>query len=163
MNRLRKTGLTIDDPLASAATSASVAGQEEERAASAVPARVIRARPSTNDKAPARRPSSTLGASVAPTRSAARPAARPSTMSAQSDEPWRSWSGLTRVASYRLPDELLAELAATATRLQLPVGLLVTAAITELLDQRDDTMHGLVDRADDARIHGRRAARRLLS
>jgi hypothetical protein len=84
-------------------------------------------------------------------------------MSAQSGEPWRSWSGLTRVASYRLRDELLAELAAVATRLQVPAGLLATAAITEQLGQRNDTMRGLVDRADDARIHGRRAARRVLS
>jgi hypothetical protein len=66
----------------------------------------------------------------------------------------------SRVASYRLPDELLAELASTSDQLQLQVGLLVTAAITRLLDQPDEVIGELVDRADDARIQGRRAARR---
>ena len=75
---------------------------------------------------------------------------------------WRSWSGGTRVASYRLPDELLAELASTSAELQLQVGLIVTAAIAHLLDEPDDVIAALVDRADDARIQGRRATRRGL-
>jgi len=37
---------------------------------------------------------------------------------------------------------------------------MVTAAITHLLDQPDTVIGELVDRADDARIQGRRATRR---
>jgi hypothetical protein len=65
-----------------------------------------------------------------------------------------------RVASYRLPDELLIELAASAEELRLQVGLMVTAAITHLLDLPNTVIGELVDRADDARIQGRRATRR---
>jgi hypothetical protein len=54
------------------------------------------------------------------------------------------------------------ELASSSGELQLPVGLLVTAAIAHLLDEPADAIAGLVDRADDARIEGRRAARRGL-
>ena len=79
------------------------------------------------------------------------------------DAVWREWSGLTSVGSFRLPHELLAELGDTARELQLPIGLIVTAAITELLDQPPDAIAALVDRADDARIHGRRQARRRLT
>ncbi len=64
---------------------------------------------------------------------------------------------------YRLPDELLAELASTSAELQLPIGLLVTAAIARLLDEPAAAIAALVDRADDARIEGRRAARRSAS
>jgi hypothetical protein len=85
----------------------------------------------------------------------ARAAERPST-----DGVWRTWSGVTGVGSFRLPHELLIELGDTARELQLPIGMIVTAAITELLDQPPDTIATLVDRADDARIQGRRQARR---
>src|ERR1700736_6603639 len=44
----------------------------------------------------------------------------------QSAAAWRTWSGQTRVASYRLPDELLAELTGMSDELQLPIGLVVT-------------------------------------
>ncbi len=73
---------------------------------------------------------------------------------------WRAWSGASRVASYRLPDELLEELAARAAALQLPVGLIVTAALAHILDAPGEVIATLVDRADDARINGRREARR---
>lgn len=63
-------------------------------------------------------------------------------------------------AATRLPDELLLELAASADELRLEVGLMVTAAITHLLDQPDAVIGELVHRADDARIQGRRATRR---
>ena len=76
---------------------------------------------------------------------------------------WREWSGVTGVGSFRLPHELLRELGDTARKLQLPVGLIVTAAITRLLDQPPDTIAALVDHADDARIQGRRRARRRLT
>jgi hypothetical protein len=64
------------------------------------------------------------------------------------------------VASYRLPDELLDELTHAAEEHRLPVGLLVTAAITHLLDHDLPTITALVDRAEDARIEGRRNTRR---
>ncbi|WP_249010484.1 hypothetical protein [Conexibacter sp. DBS9H8] len=76
---------------------------------------------------------------------------------------WREWSGPTGVGSFRLPHELLAELSDTARELRLPVGLMATAAITQLLDQPADHIAALVDRADDARIHGRRSSRHPLT
>jgi hypothetical protein len=79
------------------------------------------------------------------------------------DGAWRTWSGITVVGSFRLPHELLVELGDTARQLQLPIGMMVTAAITQLLDQPPDTIAAVVDRADDARIQGRRLARRRLS
>jgi cellulose biosynthesis protein BcsQ len=119
------------------------------------------ATPSRTNKTAARRPPSTPGAGAAAPRPATLPAAAVSAMNAQSGEPWRSWSGQTRVASYRLPDELLPELDATATRLHLAIGVLVTAAIAHLLDHPGEAIQQLVDRADDTRIQGRRWARRL--
>jgi hypothetical protein len=151
MSRLRQTGLTIDDPLAAAptATNGSVTGPDEVGSAvTAESGLASTAKSSRSKKTAARRPSSTRGTGWA--------ALRP-----QSGELWRSWSGQTRVASYRLPDELLAELDATATRLHLPIGLLVTAAIAHLLDHPGEAIQQLVDRADDTRIQGRRWARRL--
>ena len=65
---------------------------------------------------------------------------------------------MTGVGSFRLPHELLAELGDTARELGLPIGMIVTAAITQLLDQPPEQIAALVDRADDARIHGRRNA-----
>jgi hypothetical protein len=77
--------------------------------------------------------------------------------------PWREWTGLSGVGSFRLPHELLAELGDTARELQLPIGLIVTAAITQLLDQPPEEIAVLVDKADDARIQGRRRARRRVT
>jgi hypothetical protein len=77
--------------------------------------------------------------------------------------PWREWTGLSGVGSFRLPHELLAELGDTARELQLPIGLIVTAAITQLLDQPPEEIAVLVDEADDARIQGRRRARRRVT
>jgi hypothetical protein len=42
--------------------------------------------------------------------------------------------------TFRLPDELLIELGDTDRELQLPIGLIVTAAITHLLDQPPATI-----------------------
>jgi hypothetical protein len=77
--------------------------------------------------------------------------------------PWREWTGLSGVGSFRLPHELLAELGNTARELQLPIGMIVTAAITQLLDQSAAEIAVLVDKADDARIQGRRRARRRVT
>ena len=76
---------------------------------------------------------------------------------------WRTWSGITGVGSFRLPHELLVELGDTARERGLPIGMIVTTAITQLLDQPPEQIAELVDRADDARIQGRRNARRRLS
>jgi hypothetical protein len=67
------------------------------------------------------------------------------------------------VGSFRLPHELLAELGETARELQLPIGMIVTAAITQLLDQPAEEIAVLVDKADDARIQGRRRVRRRMT
>jgi len=67
------------------------------------------------------------------------------------------------VGSFRLPHELLAELGDAARELQLPIGMIVTAAITQLLDQSAEEIAVLVDKADDARIQGRRRARRRVT
>jgi hypothetical protein len=163
MSRLRRTGLTIDDPLAAAptATNGLVTRLDEvESVATAASGVASTPKPSRSKKTAARRASSTRGAGTAAPQPATRPTAAVSAMNPQPDEPWRTWSGQTRVASYRLPDELLAELGATATRLNLPIGLLVTAAIAQLLDHPGEAIKQLVDRADDSRIQGRRGARR---
>jgi hypothetical protein len=121
MSRLRRTGLPIDDPLAAAltATNVSETGPDEvESAATAASSLASTAMPSRSKKTAARRPSSTPGA-AAP-RPATRPAAAVAAVNARSDELWRSWSGQTRVATYRLPDELLAELGAAATQAPPP-------------------------------------------
>lgn len=78
-------------------------------------------------------------------------------------EPWRAWSGITGVGSFRLPHELLVELGHAARELGLPIGMIVTAALTHLLDQPPEQIAALVDRADDTRIDARRSARRRLN
>jgi hypothetical protein len=75
-------------------------------------------------------------------------------------EVWRAWSGIAGVGSFRLPHELLVEQGDTARELRLPIGMIVAAAITQLLDQPPQTIAALIDRADDARTQGRRSARR---
>jgi hypothetical protein len=82
------------------------------------------------------------------------------TSSGRADGAWRHWAGGTRVASYRLPDELLEELDDRARRLSVPIGMTVAAGLLQLFDQDDKTIIGLVERAEDARVLGRRAARR---
>jgi hypothetical protein len=67
------------------------------------------------------------------------------------------------VGSFRLPHELLDELGSAARELQLPIGMIVTAAITQLLDQSAEEIAVLVDKADDARIQGRRRVRRRVT
>ena len=181
MSRLRTTGLTIDDPLApvatkTAGTRATSAGADPRTDSSVSPseasvaiATAISADADTvgneavslPDTSP--KPTVAAFADCAPEGSPRRRPGRTVASQQPAAGVWRSWSGRTRVASYRLPDELLAELASTSADLQLQVGLIVTAAITHLLDQPGDVIASLVDRADDARIQGRRAARRGLA
>jgi hypothetical protein len=168
MSRLRRTGLTIDDPLLPGAAEDHVTparSRDDELvggSSGGSPAGSTlspKAKPSAAPRSTARQATRTTPAAT----SAARTAPTQATTATPANGAWRAWGGQTRVASYRLPDELLAELASTSAELQLPVGLLVTAAIAHLLDEPADSIARLVDRADDARIEGRRAARRGLT
>jgi hypothetical protein len=145
----RRRGLQIDDPLgADQPTQASERSTETgSQTTSDAPAHGQRGEPQTGrrDETGMRRHTASPG----PQRS--------------SHEVWRAWSGITGVGSFRLPHELLVELSDTARKLGLPIGMIVTAAITQLLDQPPEQIAELVDRADDARIHGRRNARRRLT
>jgi hypothetical protein len=149
MTTVRRRGLQIDDPLGAAQpTRASERSTESgSPTASEVPAGGQRGEPQRGRQDEAGTPRHT--ASRGP-----QPASR---------EVWRAWSGITGVGSFRLPHELLVELSDTAREHGLPIGMIVTAAITQLLDQPPEQIAALVDRADDARIHGRRSARRRLS
>jgi hypothetical protein len=131
---IKRQGLKIDDPLGSVATPAP--------------------------EAPIAAPGKTTRLTAAPTAARRPKRASGQTQTTAPDGVWREWSGLTGVGSFRLPHELLTELSDTARELGLPVGLIVTAAVTQLLDQPAEQIAALVDRADDARIQGRRRARR---
>ncbi len=76
---------------------------------------------------------------------------------------WREWSEHNRVASFRLPTDLLDELAARVQRLGLPLGTTATAALLHLLDEKDTVITELVDRADENRYFSQRKARRTLA
>jgi hypothetical protein len=167
MTRLRRVGLKLDDPLSPAGpgeqTTPVARQREQEQAAGPADAPAgSTASPRQQQLAAARaRPSQSVRSALG--TAAIRKAPPQAATSVKTTSAWRVWSWQTRVASYRLPDELLAELASTAAELQLPVGLLVTAAITRLLDEPSAAIAALVDRADDARIEGRRAARRRVA
>lgn len=137
-----KRRLQIDDPLGAGQSIAPPKSADQQPTTSRRPRT---AQPAKSSGGPAKRTQ----------RSNSR---RPATA-----ELWREWSGLTGVGSFRLPHELLAELSDTARELGLPVGLMAAAAITQLLDQPAEQIAALVDRADDARIHGRRTSRRPLT
>jgi hypothetical protein len=169
MTTLRRRGLQIDDPLGPARSPGPTAAADEP----AVTDRSDRTRhgraagATASDRpasaAPARKPPRRRPAAGAPRGGAAGAGAvRGEAAGDKGTEVWREWSGLTGVGSFRLPHELLAELSDTARELGLPIGLIVAAAITQLLDQPSEQIAALVDRADDARIHGRRRARRPL-
>lgn len=158
MTRPQRRGLQIDDPLAPARSA-----QHEQPIAAPPPG----APPQPTDLAPAQTGSEASqpgqegqkdsgSAPPYPVHIDAAPA------EASDGRVWRAWSGITGVGSFRLPHELLVELSDTARRLGLPIGMVVTAAITQLLDQPPEQIAALVDRADDARIHGRRNTRRRL-
>jgi hypothetical protein len=149
MSSARRRGLQIDDPLgADQPTQASRRSTETgSPTASEVPSDGQRGEPQTGPQDGTGTPRHT---------------ASPEPQGA-SREVWRAWSGITGVGSFRLPHELLVELSDTARQLGLPIGMIVTAAITQLLDEAPEEIARLVDRADDARIHGRRSARRRLT
>ena len=146
MSTVRRRGLQIDDPLgADQPTQASERSTETgSPTASEVPAHGQRGEPQSGRQ----------DETGTPRHTALQDASR---------EVWRAWSGITGVGSFRLPHELIVELSDTARQLGLPIGMIVTAAIAQLLDQPPEQIAELVDRADDARIHGRRSARRRLT
>jgi hypothetical protein len=149
MSSVRRRRLQIDDPLgADQPTQGSERSKETgSPTASELPAHGQRGEPQSGRQDEAGTPRHT----VSPGRQGA------------SGEVWRAWSGITGVGSFRLPHELLVELSDTARELGLPIGMIVAAAITQLLDQPPEEIAELVDRADDVRIHGRRNARRRLT
>jgi hypothetical protein len=171
MTTLRRPGLQIDDPLGPGRAVHPADSLEKPPAAE------------DSDSAPSERApdigrtdgrssagsARKAGRSDPAPRASRRPGAERGTRSvgehqgvASGDGVWRRWSGLTGVGSFRLPHELLAELGDRARELGLPIGMIVAAAIAQLLDQPGEEIAALVDRADDARIQGRRAARRCL-
>ena len=168
MSPMRRRGLQIDDPLGPdqsaqpaqppvAADPAAAEASAARRGGQAGGEPTDRAVSADSARKPERRDRSTTGAA---------PSGRRGERDARSERPipaggevWREWTGLTGVGSFRLPHELLAELGDTARELGLPIGLIVAAAITQLLDQSPEQIAALVDRADDARIHGRRTKR----
>ncbi len=135
--------LTLDDPLSTPVATAPVATVDPPAPAPAPPvAHRRRPRPA------APRP-----------RTDATPKGTPSTPAGE----WRDWSGASRVASFRLPDEILIELTERTTRLGLPIGQTVLAAITALLDSDDETLLAQIDRAAQALTRGKRRARQQRS
>lgn len=171
MSAIRRRGLQIDDPLGpgQSAQPAQPPAEADPAAAETPDVRsggraggepTDRAVSADSARKPKRRDRSTTG--PAPSGRRRERAARSERPTPAGGEVWREWTGLTGVGSFRMPHELLAELGDTARELGLPIGLIVAAAITQLLDQSPEQIAALVDRADDARIHGRRTNRRRL-
>ena len=74
---------------------------------------------------------------------------------------WREWSSFDRTSSFRLPPELLSELDERVWKLRLSSGVTVAAALALLLDQSDERLVELVERAEEAkpRRRGQRPGR----
>jgi hypothetical protein len=160
MTTLRRRGLQLDDPLAPTAPAAARdnPSAESARHTPPTPTRDGRVQAGTNASPPSR-----PGKAPTRPRAAGGEPEPPASAAAGQEEIWRVWNGVTGVGSFRLPHELLIELSDTARALGLPIGMIVTAAITQLLDQPSEQIAALVDRADDARIQGRRRSRRRLT
>jgi hypothetical protein len=73
---------------------------------------------------------------------------------------WRRWGPFHQTVSFKWPPELVAELDDRRYELREPVGLMVVAAITYLLDQDDDAIRALIDRAEQAKPRAGRPRRR---
>jgi arylsulfatase A-like enzyme len=112
-------------------TASSVAPEP----AVAPPAKPARAR-KRRDEAPARAPRT--------------PTAPPA------PEVWREWGPFHHTVSFKWPSELVAELDDRRHDLREPIGLMVIAAVAHLLDQDDQTIRGLLDRAEQAKPRARR-------
>jgi len=131
--------LTLDDPI--------TGSQQEDTGLSAPPRR------------PRRAPSPRTDDTTAETPRAEETAETQLVVDVPASDEWRDWSGQNRVASFRLPDELLDELTDRAARLGLPIGQTVIAALTSLLDHDDTTLIGFADRAAQAIVRGKRRNR----
>jgi hypothetical protein len=152
---LRRPVLHLDDPLDTAPTRTA---RRDQAAAAASEPSAAAAPPSTQPepKPPADPPSR-------PPRRAhkrAAPAERTAAAGERVSTEWRAWSGASRVASFRLPDELLDELEQRAGQLGVPLGMTVATGLLHLFDQDDETVLALVDRAEATRDQARRQARR---
>ena len=162
MSTVRRRGLQIDDPLGPGA------GTQPDNAPTEVGATTTSGRGVARRAVEASDRISEDGQRGEPQKGRQDQTGTPRNAGASVPQPasrelWRAWSGITGVGSFRLPHELLDELGDTARQLGLPIGMIVTAAITQLLDHPPEQIAVLVDRADDARIHGRRHARRRLT
>lgn len=147
MSASTRRPLTLDDPLA-----AGPANLQESPAPTSAPQR--QQRPAARSPAPLSDRSNTAREPVSDSRPASIPTAT---------REWRDWTGRTRVTSFRLPDELLDELARSTARLGLPIGQTIVAALTSLLDEDDAIVIERVDRAAQTLRRGKRAARRRQS
>jgi len=156
MTTLKRPSLQIDDPLAP-----SPADNSTEPHADAAPTspEAIQSRPGDRDRGRSNRGRRGKTEGTSPPATVQKGLPTPRVADGAGDAVWRTWSAITGVGSFRLPHERLTELGDTARELQLPIGMIVTAAITQLLDQPPQVIAALVDRADDARIQGRRNAR----
>ena len=119
-------------------------------------------------KPSAQQPPDTSRAAPAPKRrspttrrsSATAAPARAETPHTETPGPWREWSSFDRTVSYRLPAELVDELAERLWSLRIQAtGVTVAAALTQLLDLSDDELRALVDRADAAKPRRRATGR----
>jgi hypothetical protein len=156
MSTIRRRGLQLDDPL--------TPSHQHPQPDDPTPPHTIRhGRAGADGHNPKpRRQGKAAGARRPATTNESKPSA-PTAADTADGRIWREWSGITNVGSFRLPHELLVELGDTAREHGLPIGMIVTAAITQLLDQPPETIAALVDRADDARIEGRRRSRRRVT
>ena len=160
MSAIRRRGLQLDDPLGPGNASQREKPAHDPTVAATPPAPIYDSQAgATNPVAETGRRGQQEGTSRPPTVRPPERAARKHPVH-EGGEVWRAWSGITGVGSFRVPHELLVELGDAARELQLPIGMIVAAAITQLLDQPPQTIAALVDLADDARIQGRRSARR---
>ena len=156
MSTIRRRGLQLDDPL--------TPSHQHPQPDDPTPPDTIQHRRAGADglNPKPRRRGNAAGARRPATPNESKPSA-PTAADKADGGIWREWSGIINVGSFRLPHELLVELGDTAREQTLPIGMLVTAAITQLLDQPPQTIAALVDRADDARIQGRRRLRRRMT
>jgi hypothetical protein len=134
---------------------AGAAGAAESEARTAAPT-------SATHDAPVQEASSTASAAADPA-----PGPRPTEPDTAADAapephsgPWRSWGPFVRAVGFKWPAELADELDDRRHDLREPVGLMVVAAVTHLLDQDDETIHALIDRAEDAKPRDGRRRRR---
>lgn len=70
---------------------------------------------------------------------------------AASEPSWRQWGPFHQTVSFKWPPDLVDELDNRRHDLREPVGLMVVAAITHLLDQDDETIRKLIDRAEQSK------------